>query len=169
MKAATPASRSACQTANWSRAWPARQASPDPASAKPDGYIAKDLSANGEHLIFGSTSQFAAGGNDSTGDVSIYDRNLKTGETHVVSNTPSTEDFPVPLSCLQGAGKCNSAEHDSNGIAELDISADGSHILFGQKVSEDADHNVYWHLYMDIDDSIKSIDLTPGSYRRRPL
>ena len=57
LKAATPASRSACQTANWCRAWPARS-NPAP-RAKPDGYIAKDLSANGEHFIFGSTSQFA--------------------------------------------------------------------------------------------------------------
>ena len=51
---------------------------------------------------------------------------------------------------------------DSNGIAELDISKDGSRILLGQKVSEDADGNVYWHLYMDIGDSIHSIDLTPA-------
>ena len=43
---------------------------------------------------------------------------------------------------------------DSNGIAELAVSSDGSHILLGQKVSEDADRNVYWHLYMDVDDSI---------------
>ena len=50
---------------------------------------------------------------------------------------------------------------DANGIAELDVSSDGSHILLGQKVSEDAEGNVYWHLYMDVDDSIKSIDLTP--------
>ena len=27
-----------------------------------DGYIAKDLSADGTHLIFGSTSRFAPGG-----------------------------------------------------------------------------------------------------------
>ena len=61
---------------------------------------------------------------------------------------------------------------DSNGIAELDISADGSHILLGQKVSEDADGNVYWHLYMDVDDSTRTIDLTPGviaTTGRRPL
>jgi hypothetical protein len=131
-------------------------------SAKPDGYIAKDLSANGEHLIFGSDSRFAAGGNEG-GDVSIYDRDLKTGETHVISNAPGSEDFPTPLSCLQGAGNCNAAHHDSNGIAELAISSDGSHILIGQKVSEDADGNVYWHLYMTIGDSINSIDLTPGA------
>jgi DNA-binding beta-propeller fold protein YncE len=131
--------------------------------AKPDGYIAKDLSANGEHFIFGSTSRFARGGDDDSGDVSIYDRNLKSGETHVVSNTPKEgEDGPEPLPCLQGAGQCSAAGKDSNGIAELDISADGSHVLLGQKV-ETLDGNTYWHLYMDINDSIRSVDLTPGT------
>ncbi len=132
---------------------------PGPA-ATPDGQIAKDLSANGEHFIFGSTSLFAEGGNNATGDVSIYDHNLRTGATHVVSNTASTEDFPVPLPCLQGKGSCHSPG-DGNGIAELDISGDGSHILLGQKVATDADGNVYWHLYMDVNDGVSSIDLTP--------
>jgi len=131
-------------------------------SASPDGYIGSDLSANGEHLIFGSTSQFAPGGNNGTGDVSIYDHNMKSGETHVISNNTATEDFPVPLPCLQGKGQCSAAHKDSNGIAELAISTDGSHILLGQKVSADADGNVYWHLYMDVNDAITSIDLTPG-------
>ncbi len=131
-------------------------------SATPDGRIAQDLSANGEHLIFGSTSRFAQGGNDETGDVSIYDRDLLTHETHVISNTPSAEDFPTALPCLQGAGKCDGKEGDENGISELAISKDGNRILVGQKVSEDADGNVYYHLYMDIGDSIRSIDLTPG-------
>ena len=125
----------------------------------PDGYIAKDLSANGEHFVFGSTSRFAPGGNNNTGDVSIYDRNLKTGETHVVSNAPGGGALPCP----QGAGKCNAANSDSNGISELDVSGDGSHILLGQKVATDADGNVYWHLYMNVGDSIKTIDLTPGT------
>ncbi|MGA8745830.1 MAG: NHL repeat-containing protein [Solirubrobacterales bacterium] len=134
---------------------------PDP-NAKPDGFIAKHLSANGEHLVFGSTSRFAPGGNDGTGDVSIYDRNLTTRETSVVSNAPSAANGPVPLPCLQGAGKCDSAEGDANGISELGISSNGSRILLGQKVSTDALGNVYWHLYMDVDDAVSSIDLTPG-------
>ncbi len=131
-------------------------------TATPDGHIAQDLSANGEHLIFGSTSRFAAGGNDETGDVSIYDRNLLTDETHVISNIPGAEDLPTALPCLQGTGKCDAKEGDENGISELAISGDGNRILLGQKVSEDADGNVYYHLYMDIGDSIRSIDLTPG-------
>ena len=48
------------------------------------------------------------------------------------------------------------------GSPSLAISRDGNRILLGQKVSEDADGNVYYHLYMDVGDSIRSIDLTPG-------
>ena len=131
-------------------------------SAKADGLVAAPLSASGEHLIFGSTSLFAPGGNDETGDVSIYDRNLRTGETHVVSNQPGTEDFAEALPCLQGPGECHSPG-DKNGIAELGVSADGSRIVLGQKVSEDSEGNAYYHLYMEINDGVRSIDLTPGA------
>ncbi len=127
-------------------------------AAKPDGYVATALSSNGEHLIFGSTTQFAEGGNDSTGDVSLYDRDLKTEETHVVSNTPGG----VPLACEQGVHSCHSPT-DGNGIGELDISRDGSRIIVAQKVSTDPDGNLYWHLYMDINDSVHTVDLTPGA------
>src|SRR5207344_3385662 len=65
-------------------------------------------------------------------------------------------------SCLQGTGSCHSPG-DANGIAELDISGDGSHIVLGQKVATDAKGNIYWHLYMTVNDSIRSIDLTPGT------
>jgi hypothetical protein len=131
--------------------------SPDP-TAGPDGYIAKNLSANGEHFVFGSSSKFAEGGNDNTGDVSIYDHNLVTGETHVVSNGPEGH----PLTCMQGVGDCHSPG-DTSGIAELDISHDGTHILLAQKVGVDANGNTYWHLYMNIGDSAHTIDLTPGA------
>ncbi len=131
--------------------------SPGP-SAKPDGYISQDLSADGSNLIFGSTSKFAAGGNDETGDVSIYDRSLTSDETHVVSNSPAGG----PLACLQGAGRCDSVDGNSNGISELAISADGSRVILGQKVGEDADGNVYWHLYMNVGGEEKTMDLTPG-------
>ncbi len=127
--------------------------------ATADGYIAKHLSTNGSHFIFGSVSKFAEGGN-SGGVVSIYDRDVNTGETHVVSENPEGE----PLPCLQSAGEgdCHSPG-DTNGIAELDVSADGSRIIVAQKVATDAKGNVYWHLYMDIRDSSKTIDLTPGA------
>ena len=43
---------------------------------------------------------------------------------------------------------------------------DGSRILLGQKVATDADGNVYWHLYMDVNDSSHTIDLTPARAAR---
>jgi hypothetical protein len=128
------------------------------AGAEPDGLISKSLSADGSHLIFGSTSQFAAGGNDETGDVSIYDRNLDTKSTQVLSTDPSGN----PLACLQGAHNCH-APGDSNGIAELDVSNDGSRIVVAQKVSTDSDGNVYWHPYMHIGSDPQTIDLAPGT------
>ena len=123
-------------------------------SAKPAGLIAEDLSANGEHFVFGSTSQFEPEGNKN-GEISIYDRNLKSGETHVVSFTPAAEDPPgQPLPCEMNCA--------TDGIAELGISADGSHILLGQLVKEAEGAKLY-HLYMNVGDSIRTIDLTPGA------
>jgi hypothetical protein len=125
-------------------------------NATTDGLVAKPLSANGTHLVFGSTSKFEPDGN-SNGDVSIYDRNLLTGVTHVVSKTPAGANLPCP----GGAGTCHSPG-DPNGIGELDISSDGSRILLGQLMSTDTKGNDYWHLYMNIGDSGSSVDLTPN-------
>jgi len=117
-------------------------------TAEPAGYIAKPLSADGTHLLFGSTSQFAPGGN--SGQISIYDRNLKTEETHVVSDESAGNPILCTLHC------------STDGIGELDISKDGSHILIGQLVEEKAGAR-YWHLYMNVGDSNKTIDLTPAT------
>ena len=112
--------------------------------AEPSGYIGKDLSADGFHFVFGSTSKFEPAGN-SNGDLSIYDRDLNAGVTHVVSKTPSGET-------MTGAG-----------IGELDISSSGDRVLFGQLVSTDSAGNRRWHLYMNVGDSDQSIDLMPGN------
>jgi len=122
---------------------------PQPA-AKPEGFIGKELTANGEHFVFGSKSQFEPDGN-SNGEISIYDRNLNTEETHVVSKLPGGANIP----CL-GAGCA------SNPIGELDISSDGSHILVGQLV-EEQEGAKYWRLFMNVGDSKKTIELTPGA------
>jgi len=119
---------------------------PDSAAAR--GYVAKPLSEDGTHLIFGSTEQFAPGGNE--GQISIYDRDLKTNETHVVSNGQTG----MPIPCLDNCS--------SDGIAELDISTDGSHILLGQLVGE-ANGAKYWHLYMNVSDSNQTVELTPAA------
>jgi len=120
--------------------------------AEPAGYVARPLSADGTHLVFGSKSQFEPGG-DSNGEVSIYDRNLSTGETHVVSKLPDEANIP----CL--AANCASS---SGGIGELAISKEGSHVLIGQ-LTEEAAGAKYWHLYINVGDSPRTIELTPGA------
>jgi hypothetical protein len=114
-------------------------------SAAPAGYVGRQLSADGTHLVFGSTSKFEQDGN-SNGDISIYDRNLGTGVTHVVSKTTAGATMTGP------------------GIGELDISGDGARILIGQAAApDDSAGNHYWHLYMNIGDAGHSVDVTPGT------
>jgi hypothetical protein len=116
-------------------------------TAEPTGYIAKPLSANGSHLVFGSKTALEADGHN--GEIAIYDRNLaaSTTETHVVSKTPGGETL----------------KEEGKEIGELDISISGSRIVFGHLVSTDTAGNHYWHLYMNVEDSSKAIDLTPAT------
>jgi hypothetical protein len=116
---------------------------PGPA-AKPEGFIGRHLSADGTHLVFGSKSKFEPDANE--GEVAIYDRNLNTGETHVVSKTPAGQTM----------------KEEGTEIGELDISKDGSRIVIGHLV-EEVEGAKYWHLYMNIADSGETIDLTPGT------
>jgi hypothetical protein len=117
---------------------------PGPA-ATPGGYVGRELSADGTHLVFGSTSKFEPDGN-SNGDLTIYDRNLVSGVTLVASKTTGG-------ATMTGAG-----------IGELDVSADGSRVLFGQAAApDDSAGNHYWHLYMNIGGSSSSVSLTPGA------
>ncbi len=111
-------------------------------SAKSQGEIAKPLSADGSHFVFGSSAKFTE--DASEGQLAIYDRNLNTNQTDLISKTPGGQE-------MTGAG-----------IAELDISPDGSHILIGQLASEE-DANKLYHLYLNVGDSAKTIDLTPGA------
>jgi len=114
--------------------------------ARSEGSIAEDLSANGEHFVFGSKSKFEPDANE--GELSIYDRNLKTEETHVVSKTPTGQPM----------------KEEGSEIGELDISKDGSHILIGHLV-EEKEGAKYWHLYINVGDGSKTIDLTPGAIK----
>ena len=140
------------ETAASPRGW---WAQPGPTGVA-DGLVKKHLSADGNHLIFGSTSSSPMRGNNGTGDVSIYDRDLETGDTQVVSNDPAGN----PHACHQGAGLCHSPA-DRAGIAELDISSDGSRIVVGQLISTDAADR--FHLYMHVGQAPDTIDLTPGT------
>jgi hypothetical protein len=127
-------------------------------AARPDGLVVEPMSADGSHFVFGSTTQFESDGNDQTGDVSIYSRDLETGETQVVSKTPAGTN----LTCLQGAGACHSPA-DGDGIAELAISRDGSRVVVAQRISTDGDGNRYWHPFMHIGTSSQTVDLAPGT------
>jgi hypothetical protein len=118
-----------------------------PPSTEPNLLAKKPLSANGAHLLFGSTEEFETG----AGGPAIYDRNLQTNTTHAISKLPGGGPILCSLQCA------------TDGLAELDVSADGSHVVIGKLVGEDSAGNKYWHLYMNIGDSSQSIDLTPGT------
>jgi NHL repeat len=115
-------------------------------TATPTGYVRNPMSADGNHLVFGSTLQFESAGNDETGDITIYDRNLSTNQTQVASTMPN-----------------GSTMADGSNVAELDISRDGSRIVIGQKLGTDGAGNSYYHLYMHIGNNTGSYDLTPGT------
>jgi DNA-binding beta-propeller fold protein YncE len=117
-------------------------------AAKPAGFIGRALSADGAHFVFGSTSSFEPDAEE--GKLAIYDRNLDSGETHVVSKLPAGGDIACAINC------------ERDGLGELDISSDGSHILLGKLVSEEGNAR-YWHLYMNVGDSVKTIDLTTSA------
>ena len=111
-------------------------------AADPTGEVRKPLSADGSHFIFGASKKFESAGKE--GSPSIYDRNLNTDTTQVVSTLEN--------------GTTMGGE-----VGELDVSEDGSRIVVGQKISTDAKGNEYWHLFMHIGSSPNSVDLTPGA------
>ena len=107
------------------------------------GFIGQRLSDDGTHLVFGSTSKFEEGA--TAGDVTIYDRDLASGTTHIVSRTPA------------------GATMTGTGNGELAISADGSRILLGKLVSTDPFGVQRWHPYLNVNDSNSTIDLAPST------
>ncbi len=119
------------------------QGSLNPGSqANPAETVWQPFSADGSHLIFGSKAVFEPQG-ESSG--SIYDRDLPTGVTQVVSTLPDG-------STIAGGE-----------VAELATSESGTRIVVGKKLSADSKGNAYYHLYMHIGTSPDSLDLTPGA------
>jgi hypothetical protein len=112
----------------------------------PAGGVQKHLSADGTHFVFSSEQKFEPAGNDETGDVTIYDRNLNTDVTQVVSTLPTSETMQA-----------------GDEVAELDISSDGSRIIVATLVGEDEAGNKLWHPYMHIGPNSGSYDLAPGT------
>jgi hypothetical protein len=105
------------------------------------GEVRKHLSADGQVLVFGSTTQLepdAIGG-----QVSIYARDLDAGVTHLVSKTPGGATMTGP------------------GIAALDVSEDGSRVLIGDRVGTDGQGKGLYHLYMSVSGADETVDLTP--------
>ena len=114
-----------------------------PASAKPEGRVAKYFSQDGKHLLFASVYAFEPGANTG-GDLTVYDSNLSTGTTQIASTDPGGN----PL---------------TGSVSELDVSADGSRIVSAKGVSVDGQGNEYAHPYMHIGSSPNSVDLAPGT------
>jgi hypothetical protein len=112
---------------------------------KPEGRVAKMLSADGQHLVFGSQYPLVPGANNSGGNLNIFDRDLATGITQLVSTTPTGAAMQVGMD-----------------VSQVDISVDGSRILLATKVSVDAAGNEFGRLFMHIGSSPKSAELTTG-------
>jgi hypothetical protein len=91
------------------------------------GEIRAPLSADGKHLVFGSTQQLEPAGND--GSLSIYERDLQSGGTQVVSTLSD--------------GTTMSGE-----VAELAISRDGSRVVVGRVVGTDNEGNRLYDLFL---------------------
>ncbi|HEX7058823.1 MAG TPA: hypothetical protein VF176_03140 [Solirubrobacterales bacterium] len=101
------------------------------ASPEPSGGVKKHLSADGSHFLFASTQQFEPAGNSNGTDVTIYERDLNTDTTEVVSTLPG------------GATIANGTD-----VEALNVSNNGSRVLIGAPVKIDADGNVYYDLYL---------------------
>jgi hypothetical protein len=114
-------------------------------SARPEGRVAKYFSADGRDLVFASKYAFEPGANTDGTSLTVYERDLSAGVTRIVS----LDDNGTVLS--------------GPGISELDLSADGSRVLIGKRVSTDSDGNEYVHPYMYVASAEKGVDLAPGA------
>jgi hypothetical protein len=119
---------------------------PPAADMKPEGEIAKMLSADGRHLVFGSKYALVAGANASNGNLNVYDRDLVAGTTQLVSTTTGG------VAIQAGAG-----------ISSPGLSDDGSRSLIATPVSEDSAGNEYGRLYMHLGTATPSVELAPAA------
>lgn len=112
--------------------------------AEEAGYVAKPLSADGKHLVFGASSAFEPAATE--GDATLYEREIN-------GSGPATE----VISTLSDGSPMTGE------VGELDISSDGSRVVVGEKVGTDGAGNPLWHLYLHIRGSADSIDLAEGT------
>jgi hypothetical protein len=113
-------------------------------SARPEGKVAQWFSGDGRYLVFASKYAFEPGANSNGTDLTVYERDLAAGTTRIVS-------VDAAGATLAGAG-----------ISELAVSADGSRVLVGKRVSVDSAGNEYVHPYLFIAGRSGSVDLDPG-------
>src|SRR5262249_40637124 len=121
---------------------PGMAGSLNPGESAPEGHVAKSMSADGSHLVFGSTKKIETAG--AAGALTLYERDLTAKSTEVVS----TDETGATLS--------------GPDVASLDVSSDGARVVIGKKVSTDAAGNDHYHLYLHTSGSTHSADLTPG-------
>jgi hypothetical protein len=114
------------------------------AAAKSAGYVAEPLSADGSHLVFGSTAKLDPAANQG-GDLTIYSHDLNAGATEVVS----TDEAGTTLAGAE--------------VGELALSGDGSRVLIGAEVSSDPAGHPLWHLYLHRAGHAQSTDLMPAA------
>jgi hypothetical protein len=107
-------------------------------AADPVGEVREPLSEDGSHFVFGADVPFVAGGN--SGSVSIYDRNLATGTTQIVSRL---DDGSVM----------------TGDVAQLAISDDGNRILVGKLVGTDSAGNRFFDLYMHVGTDPETVEV----------
>ena len=119
---------------------PGMMGSESPGESEPEGYVAKYLSDDGSHLVFGSSKEFEGDGQGET--LRIYERALNGGVTEIVS----TDENGATL---------------AGDVAELDLSSDASSVLVGKGVSKEG-NNVYYQLYMHLAGKSNSLKLTAG-------
>jgi hypothetical protein len=112
--------------------------------AEEAGYVAKPLSADGKHLVFGSSSVFAQPATQ--GNATLYEREIGGGGPATEVITTGTDGSPL-----------------SGEVGELDISSDGSRTVVGEEVGTDAAGNPLWHPYLHVRGSADSIDLAEGT------
>jgi hypothetical protein len=116
---------------------------PGVTTARPEGVVRKWFSGDGRYLLFASKYAFEPGANTG-GDLTVYERDLAAGTTRIVSRDAAG-------ATLTGAG-----------ISELGVSADGSRVLIGKRVSVDSAGNEYVHPYLYLASLGRSVDLDPG-------
>ncbi len=116
---------------------------PDP-NAESAGYVAKPLSADGSHLLFGTDAKLEPSANEG-GNPTIYERDLGARHTEVVS----TDEAGATISGTE--------------VGALDVSATGARVLVGAEVNSDGAGNPLWHFYLHRSGDAHSVDLMHGA------